>query len=46
VAASAGMAPEDLPGAVPSGEEQPTVETPTPEQAPQPIGGDSDAAAT
>jgi hypothetical protein len=45
VATSAGMAPEDLPGAVPNGEEQPTVETPAPEQAPQPVGGDSDAAA-
>jgi hypothetical protein len=44
VAASAGMAAEDLPGALP-GEAQASVETPAPEQAPQPVGGDSDAAA-
>jgi hypothetical protein len=44
VAATAGMAVEDLPGA-PIGTGQATVETPPPEQAPQPQGGDSHAAA-
>ena len=44
VAAAAGMAVEDLPGA-PIGTGQATVETPPPEQAPHPQGGDSHAAA-
>lgn len=41
VAASAGMSPEDLPGAMPSngGQPQATVETPPPSQAPLPIEG-------
>ena len=46
VAASAGMSPEDLPGARANGEQpQATVETPAPSQAPAPEGGDADAAA-
>ncbi len=45
VAAAAGMAPQDLPGAATSGEGQASVETPAPEQAPPAEGGDSHAAA-
>jgi len=45
VAASAGMSPEDLPGAVTSDEAQASVETPAPDQAPPAEGGDSHAAA-
>ena len=44
LAAAAGMAPEDLPGAIPS-EQQVSVETPLPEQVPPSPGGDSHAAA-
>jgi hypothetical protein len=45
VAAAAGMSPEDLPGAAIGDQSQATVETPTPNQAPLPEGGEPDAAA-
>lgn len=47
VASAAGMPPEDLPGAAPSTEQQQaTVETPSPGEAPAPLeGGGADAAA-
>lgn len=45
VASTAGMPVEDLPGAPIGDPAQATVETPLPEQAPRPEGGDSDAQA-